>query len=297
MAAELDGTCSPALGCLVRWKREFFIHIPCPLFYASRTLATTDSAMVTKTLKTTPKISVKIWRPIIDKLDQKLDTACLRRDAYLRKVLEVELDRLEQEVSIPNSQESYDYVFRCLDKLDRKLVSLALPHELSERLNEICNGKRIVRDAFFNRVFLLLAADPRTIDTLVFSLAADDWRAAVWSENKHDGPFFQNGFYPLEPIVDPFWALRNGLELFSEGSGLSDYVAPDSGKTVRVQHELGGAISPADSLYTTIFERKAGDVALHGFSCWFPDWKIPGAAAERAHQAKLDELLASLEVL
>jgi hypothetical protein len=30
---------------------------------------------------------VKIWRPIIDKLDAKLDAACLRRDAYLAKLL------------------------------------------------------------------------------------------------------------------------------------------------------------------------------------------------------------------
>ena len=73
--------------------------------------------MATKTLKTVPKISVKIWRPILDKLDAKIESACLRRDAYLAKVLEVELDWLDQEVSIPNSQASYDYVLERLDRL------------------------------------------------------------------------------------------------------------------------------------------------------------------------------------
>ena len=79
--------------------------------------------MAAKALKTTPKISVKIWRPLIDKFDAKIELACLRRDAYLNKVLDVELNFLDEEVSIPNSQASYDYVFDRLDRLDRKLVT------------------------------------------------------------------------------------------------------------------------------------------------------------------------------
>jgi hypothetical protein len=43
--------------------------------------------VATKIVKTIPKSSVKIWRPIVEKLDQTIETACLRRDAYLAKVL------------------------------------------------------------------------------------------------------------------------------------------------------------------------------------------------------------------
>ena len=120
--------------------------------------------MATKTLKTPPKISVKIWRPIIDKLDQKLDAACLRRDAYLNKVLENELPWLDSEVSLANSPAAQAFVAARLDQLDRKLVSLTLRPELIEQLNDICQRKRIVRDAFFNRLFLLLALKPKGID-------------------------------------------------------------------------------------------------------------------------------------
>ncbi len=253
--------------------------------------------MATKTLKTVPKISVKIWRPTIEKLDQKIETACLRRDAYLAKVLETELNWLDQEVSIPNSKASYDYVFDRLDQLDRKLVSLALPTELTQRLNGICARKRIVRDAFFNRVFLLLAASPKVVDTLLFGDVGGHWRTEVWSENKHDGPFFQNGFYPLEPMIDPFWAVRNGLDLYAVDAGLEDYVEPTSGKTIRVQTVLAGEPMPADSLYTTIFEQKVLGHDLHGLSCYFPDWRIPDHAAATAHNLKLDELLGDLKSL
>jgi hypothetical protein len=252
--------------------------------------------METKTLKTTPKISVKIWRPTIEKLEKKLEAACLRRDAYLTKVLEVELNYLDEEVSIPNSQASHDYVLKQLDQLDRKLVSLALPPELTARLNEICSRKRIVRDAFFNRLFLLLAASPENIDKLLFRYAGWDWRTEVWTENKHDGPFFQNGFYPLDPTIDPFWAIRNGLEMCVNKEELEDYIEPTSGKKIRIQRHLIGKKTPADSLYTTIFEQKVrdNDTNLHGLSCYMPDWRIPGQVAEQEYSAKLDQLLAEM---
>jgi len=253
--------------------------------------------MATKTLKTVPKISVKIWRPILDKLEAKIESACLRRDAYLAKVLEVELDWLDQEVSIPNSQASYGHVLERLDRLDRKLVSLALPPELTARLNDICSRKRIVRDAFFNRVFLLLAAAPGVVDTLLFGDVGKEWRTEVWSENKHDGPFFQNGFYPLEPMIDPFWAVRCGLEMYAADAGLEDYIEPTTGASIRIHRSIAGEAMPAGSLYTTIFEQKVRDNDLIGLSCYLPDWRIPGHGAEKEHHAKLDEILGELKAL
>lgn len=250
-----------------------------------------------KTLKTVPKISVKIWRPIIQKLDEKLDAACLRRDAYLKRVLEVELDWLEHEVCVPNSPASYDFVFGHLDSLDRKLVSLALPQELTGRLNEICARKRIVRDAFFNRLFLLLCASPRTVDALLFPNVADEWRREVWSEYKHDGPFFQNGFYPLEQDVDPFWAIRAGLQLYMDDQGLEDYVEPESGKAIRVARDLLGNVEPPQSVYATFFDMKHKTETLLGLNCCVADWRIPGHQAAHEHQKKLDDILADMELL
>lgn len=252
--------------------------------------------MAAKTLKTVPKISVKIWRPIIEKLDAKIDKACLRRDAYLAKILEVELGWLDEEVSIPNTQASYDHVLERLDQLDRKLVSLALPPDLTARLNEICSRKRIVRDAFFNRLFLLLAVSPAVVDKLLFRDIGSAWRSAVWSEYKSDGPFFQNAFYPLESMIDPFWAIRCGMQINVDDAGLEDYVEPSSGKTVRVnRNPIAGSVAPADSVYTTIFEYKMRDNKdLLGLSCYMPDWLIPGHDAQRDYSAKIDNIFADL---
>jgi len=250
--------------------------------------------MATKTLKTVPKISVRIWRPIIEKLDAKLESACLRRDAYLSKVLETELNWLDHEVAIPNSDASYDYVVQRIDELDRKLVSLALPADLISRLNEICARKRIVRDAFFNRLFLLLAVRPKTLDRLFFSTVDRDWRNDVWKEYEHDGPFFENGFYPLEASINPFWAVRCGLQMYAKDSGLVDYVEPSSGKTIQVRKDTMGANELPDGIYTTFFDLKVEHRNLLGLNCYVPDWSIPGHKDQLTLNRKLDDLLAEL---
>jgi hypothetical protein len=245
--------------------------------------------------KPVQKISVKIWRPIIDKLDAKIEASCLRRDAYLAKLLESELAELDREVCLPNSQAAHDHIFEELDKLDRKLVSLALPPALAERLKEICARKRIVRDAFFNRLFLLLAASPKAIDGLFFSSWAVNWRDEVWRDYKSDGPFFQDGFYPLESRVNPFWAMRCALQLVETDSGKVDCTTdPTTGIEGKVTRDLCGEVVPVESLYTKVLNKKVGNDSLIGLSCHMPDHLVPGHTEERAHQAKLDELFAAL---
>ncbi len=248
--------------------------------------------MPAKTLKTVPKISVKIWTPILEKLDSKLEKACLRRDAYLSKVLTVELDHLDAEVSIPNSQASYDYIASRLKQLDSKLVSLAISPEAAARVNDICDRKKIVRDAFFNRLFLMLAASPKFIDALLFPDFDGNWRSEVWTEFKHDGPFIQNGFDPLEAPIDPFCAIRWGIDLMNESEKFEDYVDTASGKTFKVvPASIRPAVEPCPSFYTIEFDQKFDNHDLAGLNCYLPDRSIPGTDAELAYRAKLDDIL------
>ncbi|GAB3486698.1 hypothetical protein GCM10027399_00010 [Curvibacter fontanus] len=241
--------------------------------------------------KTVHKITVKIWRPIFSALKKKTEAACLRRDAYLERVLENELDHLDQEVALANSQASYNYIQGRLDALkDRDPVSLALPLTLTKRLNDICQRKRIVRDAFFNRLFLMLGASPKVIDRCFFPSVDGDWRAHVWSEWKHEGPFFQNGFYPLDPVIDPLWAMRAAFDIYAEESSLHDFICPDSGKTIRVQHTLGGQIELPERVYTTILTKENEKFDLTPFNCYFPDYLIPEHPAQKEH-TKLEDLL------
>ena len=272
----------------ILYPNAFYIHVACHIDQRQMT----DMRSKAKAPKTIPKISVKIWRPIIEKLDKKLDEACLRRDAYLNKVLEVELAFLDEEVSIPNSPAAYSFVANCVDSLDRKLVSLALRPDLVERLNEICSRKRIVRDAFFNRLFLLLAVRPKTIDSLLFQGAANDWCRELWRDIHHDRSFFQSSLYPLATAIDPFWAIRDGLRLYDADAAIETYTEPSSGRAISVQRDDVDSVRPIDSVYATLLELKIeGEISLLGLNCYMPDWRVPGEEAEILLRKKLDELL------
>lgn len=238
---------------------------------------------------TTKKISTKIWRTIIERLDQKIGSACLRRDAYLNKVLEIELDFLDKEVVLANSAIAQDFIAKSLDQLDRKLVSLALRPDLIARLEDICARKRIVRDAFFNRLFFLLAAPSEFIDKFLFPEYENKWRTAVWEECRHDGPFFENTFYPLEHDINPFWAIRAGIELYNKDIKLHEYTDPDTGKVISVQRVFD-EIYPLDSIYTTLLtEKHIKNSNPFGLNCYIPDWQIPGGHAAVEFQKKLDD--------
>ncbi|RVT47676.1 hypothetical protein [Rubrivivax albus] len=248
--------------------------------------------MATKPLRSAPKISVQIWRPINDKLTEKIEAACLRRDAYLNKVLEVELPELDQEVTIANSPAAQKYVAERLDTLDRKLVSLTLDPALIERLNDICRRKNIVRDAFFNRLFLLLAGSPKIIDTLYFDDPA--WRAEILEQFRGDSAFVDGVFFPLDQEINPLWPMREALRLEADRIGVDSWLNPE-GELISVRKSLAGVPMPVSSIYTVLFpEDKFKDVDLRGLNVYYPDSWIPGSEAQKRERSSLDDLLVPL---
>ncbi|CAG1000914.1 hypothetical protein MTYP_02874 [Methylophilaceae bacterium] len=255
-------------------------------------------AMSQKDEKAVSKVSAKIWRQTIEKFDKKIEAACLRRDAYLSRVLEVELDFLDREICFVNSPDAQRFIANRLDGIgERKLVSFALRPDLVVRMNEICERKRIVRDSFLNRLLLLLAANQKTIDKLFFtgSLSPENWRTLVWSKYQHDGPFFQNTLYPLEQEIDPLWPIRLGIEL-TDHSELSDYTCPNTGEVIRVVQGIGEVnFLLKEGIYTTIFnDTNFAKVDMYGLNCYLPDWLLPGHEAEQKNRQMLDEIFGDM---
>lgn len=213
------------------------------------------------------KISAYILPSIKLKLPRQFENACLRRDEYLTKVLEVELEHLEEEVPAPNSERARVFIKNRLNEhKDRALMSFDLPQNLIRRLSATCKTKKIPRDAFLNRLLFLLAASPETIDEIFFDDFEGCWRTEVWSEGKHDGAFFHNVMYPLEQTVDPFWPIRYGLELKRRVSPIRKW-----------------------NFYTTVL-----DGHLYGLNCYLEDRSIPGTAEYDEMQRKLQSLLRRL---
>lgn len=242
--------------------------------------------MKAQELKTPPKISVKIWQPVLEAFEQKLDALCLRRDAYLNKVLAKELPHVDEEVAIANSPEAEQFILERLDALERKPVSLTLNPELIAQLNEICQRRRIPRDAFFNRLFLVLAAGPKLNDRLFFR-GVLNWQELLLKE--YGSEYWMQGCYPLEAGISPFWAIRDALELCVDAHRVVEQQDPATGKTIKLQRDLDDKLVPLDSVYTVYFSEGLKDVDLRGMNCYLPDWQIPNSPAA-TERKKLDEL-------
>ena len=160
------------------------------------------------------KISIRIWEPALERFNERIDSACLRRDAYLSKVLEHELDRLEDAArffATANSEAARQFIASRLDALPRKLVTLTLPEELVRRLDDICERKRIVRDSFFNRLFFLLAAD-REHRTRLFFEGDWSWLPALLEHTDFSASAAGEFLDAIPDFRDPFFAIRAACE-------------------------------------------------------------------------------------
>jgi len=220
------------------------------------------------------KISVRIYRPILARLEEKLEAGCLRRDDFLNRVLEAELPHLDEECA-ENSPEAQQFIADRLDKLARKQVSLALRSDLVERLNEICARKRIVRDAFFNRLFFLLAAPTREMSLLFFGSDDNQWLIDVYEKDWNSSPRFGYVFDPIVPVEDPFFLLRSGLE--------------DEVEYLEIVEKLprGTPRGIYSKFWINTLNKESH---LYGLNCYLPDDQIPDHPEEQG----TEDLLALL---
>jgi hypothetical protein len=242
--------------------------------------------------KTLRKITTRIWHTALDSFEERMEEQCLRRDSYLNRVLEIELDQLDAEVSIANSADAEAFVTDRLKQVDKKMISLAIRSDLADRLDAICSAKRIVRDAFFNRLFLMLAARPALIDRLFFSAVADEWKRELLKEDKSAWmEYFSNAFYPLAQGIDPFMGIREALQMYSQSMGISDLRLPD-GRVVKVHSWAPAQVEAKLGVYTAFFD-KIGPKGpeLYGFNTYVPDWRIPDHPSELATRVSLDDLI------
>lgn len=171
------------------------------------------------------KVLVNVYEPLIIIMKRKFDAACLKRDAYLDRALRCEANFLRNEVTTPNSDKAKNYITDNLKSLRLKPLNLLLSMETVELINEVCKEKNIPRDAFINRVFLLLIAS----DTVLKVLFDDE---SMKIGESHDLDFVneyigdERGFYNRANVLDsieefvevsPFWRLRRVFDGYWAG--------------------------------------------------------------------------------
>lgn len=261
----------PACGFGLSFSSQQFLPIiltPFSLLLTSQflrckhTTNTSERKMETTRKSDLTKITAKIYAPMYADFDKQLTTALLRRDAFIDRMIAVEIPHLREDLAGKTmSPKAKRYVSQSLkgmggrnaDKL--RQVSISLHWETVGALNAAVLAHNLVRDSFINWMIALL----RSSDTLLERLGLPARITRFRSDGTEDMPTS-----PLKAIDeiqwDPLYYLRAASET-QYGCGL---------------YALG---LPTE---------------LHGFSCYLPDEDVPGTAANDDKLAKDKELLADL---
>lgn len=157
------------------------------------------------------KIMVSLVAPLIERLNKKIEAVGLRRDAYLSRLLEVELNRLDSELGeMRNSDAAKKYLWAELQKLPRLSVSIALSKSVIEKLGTVCAKHNIDRDCLINRIIFILSAERTHLHNIRIDCSAPPTVVDLTEDAAN--PFDR----AYELITDPFEQIRQWMKKSGE---------------------------------------------------------------------------------
>ncbi len=211
-----------------------------------------------KTKSDKRKITVQLWKPLLDKLNKHAAEACLNRDAYLDKVFAHEAKMLRIELrGKKNSDRAKSHIKECFARLkELHPVSLTLSAETADALTTACEEVNVWRDAFVNRVIYFLVAKYSVIED-AFDFKFQDHTEAIFDDGWEikslllEPPLVAIGHFICE---DPFLAIRECLRQESADGIGSLHDMPIGNPAAENNDQLG----------------------LAGFNVYLDDFLIPG---------------------
>lgn len=207
------------------------------------------------------KITLKIHQPLLTAFDMKVQRLCLKRDAFLNRLLAVETPRLKEDLNgLRQSTRAHRYSSGALKRLAPWPINVVVDKATADALNEVVTQAKVSRDAFANCLIWFLVASDKGLEFLdlpsyVTTSEFEDW---------------------VEPI--PSTPLRAFEEILDDPLR---YLQQASNE----RHGVG--------LYRLNFWKQ-----LHGFNIFMNDEDIPGTpeyeAAQMRSMKELDALLSSV---
>lgn len=174
------------------------------------------------------KITARLYEPMYKDFDRQLSAALLRRDAFLDRMVRVEIPHLREDlVGKRLSPEAHRFIAGKLKSLgnksdpELKQISIAVADTTAKALRAATVKHNLVRDAFLNRLIALLRASDKLLDLLALpKTVGNDWR---------DGsePMPTSPLKAIEATEwDPLYYLRNACHQ-RHGCGLYALDFPD----------------------------------------------------------------------
>jgi hypothetical protein len=130
------------------------------------------------------KVTVQLEKELVSSLGDAVRKLGLRRDAYLNRMLPAELPYLQSLPANSREGEGYLYEFRSRDLTK---LGINLDTSLVQRINALCEKKRILRNSFFESYFQFLI--PRLHE------------AANILEDPRSSPTFSDDLPPYQELV------------------------------------------------------------------------------------------------
>ena len=206
----------------------------------------------------TTKITVKIYEPLLTAFGKEIDSLFIKRDAFLNSMIQEEVQHLTRDLEGKKlSVRAKRYIAGELKKLGTVQVNIVMDKTTADQLNAIVEKTNIVRDAFINRLIMLLRSNSNLLKYLDLPVSITGSAFESYVEPMPTSP--------LTAIAavhhDPLFYLRVAAE---ERHGTGLYLIDLSPKFV-------------------------------GFACYLDDSQVPGTKdfeqAQLDAQALLDELV------
>lgn len=201
------------------------------------------------------KITIKVWEKLLDQFNKNLDESFIKRDAYLNHILKTETKFLREEMKeLKLSSEARRYISSELKHLGTKTINVTVDKDTADNLNDIVSKSNMVRDAFINRLMLLLTLRDKQLEVMLKLHGLRNYAT------HNDEPL------PLSPAEclrevsnDPLYYVRSAV----------DY-----------EKEKG--------LYLTELEESKFS---SGMTCYLNDSNVPGTEAYKTAQAESEKSL------
>lgn len=203
------------------------------------------------------KITVKIYEPLLKGFDLQLDKLFVKRDAFLNAMIKEEVQHLANDMEGKRlTLRTKRYISGELRRMGTKPVNVVVDKATAEALNSVVDAANLVRDAFINRLIILLRSSAPLLKYLELPefITGSEFDSGV-------EPMPTSPMRALEAVhADPLFYLRVACE---------------------ERHKTG--------LYLLDLPSK-----LAGFTCYMDESMVPGTKAheqmQRDTQAMLDEL-------
>jgi len=229
-----------------------------------------------KTREDKRKISVRMWAPLLQKLNDLCTEACLNRDAYLDVVLASEAEMLRTELAgHRNSDTARKYVKRCFLELpEHRAASLNVRVGTAEAIDQACDEVNVWRDVFINRIAYLLVVRTTLLEAQ-WDLKFEDYRDEI----------FEDGWEIKRLLLGPRLAAIGSFIHDDPFEGMRSALRTAYPDTKGALHLLPLGLPDAES-------RKGR--GLVGFSTHLDDTSVPGTEANAQQRAWAEEMLEML---